>query len=58
MGFSWRTSKKIGPFRFNASTRGIGASYGIGPFRRSRSARGRKSWSIRLPFGFRYRGKG
>ena len=58
MGFTWRRSKQIGPFRVNASKRGIGGSWGIGLFRRSLSATGRKSWSIRLPFGFRYRGKG
>ena len=58
MGLSWRKSKKLGPFRVSASRRGIGTSWGIGPFRRSRSATGRRSWSIRLPFGFRWRGKG
>lgn len=58
MGFTWRRSKKIGPFRVNASKRGIGSSVGIGPVRRSRSATGRRTFSIRLPFGFRYRGKG
>ena len=58
MGFSWRRSKKLGPLRTNAGKRGLGISSGIGPFRVSRSAKGRRSWSIRLPFGFRYRGKG
>lgn len=57
MGWTWRKSKKIGPFRVNASKRGIGTSIGLGPFRVSRSARGKRSWSLRFPFGFRYRGK-
>lgn len=55
MGFSWRKSKSFGPFRLNASKRGIGASVGVGRLRMSRSAKGRRSWSIRLPFGFRFR---
>jgi hypothetical protein len=58
MGFSWRKSKKIGPFRLNASKRGLGGSLGAGRIRVSRSATGRRSWSVRLPFGFRWRGKG
>jgi hypothetical protein len=58
MGLFWRRSKKVGPFRLTATKRGLGISSGAGPLRVSRSARGRRSWSIRLPFGLRYRGKG
>jgi hypothetical protein len=58
MPFSWRKSKSVGPFRLTASKRGLGTSIGIGRLRASRSAKGRRSWSLRLPFGLRYRGKG
>jgi hypothetical protein len=57
MGFSWRRSRSIGPFRLSASKRGLGISAGGPSGRVSRSATGRRSFSIRLPFGFRYRGK-
>lgn len=57
MGWSWRRSKSMGPFRLTASKRGLGSSFGFGRARVSRSATGRRSFSIRLPFGFRYRGK-
>ena len=57
MGFSWRRSRSIGPFRLSASKRGLGVSAGGRSGRVSLSATGRRSFSVRLPFGFRYRGK-
>jgi hypothetical protein len=57
MGFSWRRSRSFGPFRLTGSKRGLGISSGAGPVRVSRSATGRRSVSVRMPFGIRWRGK-
>lgn len=58
MSFLWRKSKSFGPFRLTGSKRGLGTSAGAGRLRVSRGPTGRRTFSIRLPFGFRYRGKG
>jgi len=45
----YRKSKKIGPVRFTASTRGISTSVGSGPFRITRRADGRYQQTVRVP---------
>jgi Protein of unknown function (DUF4236) len=45
----YRKSKKVGPFRFTASTRGISTSVGYGPLRVTRRADGRYQRTARLP---------
>ncbi|KAB1504322.1 DUF4236 domain-containing protein [Corynebacterium sp. 320] len=47
MGFGYRKTKKIGPFRFTASKSGVSSSVGVGPFRITRNARGKISTSSR-----------
>ena len=55
MGWSWRKSESIGPFRLNLSTGGIGYSVGGRGFRVGVNARGRKYVSAGLPgTGLRY----
>lgn len=49
MGWIFRRSINIGPFRANLSKSGIGGSFGIGPFRWGRSAQGRSYRTIRIP---------
>ncbi|WP_151903416.1 DUF4236 domain-containing protein [Corynebacterium urogenitale] len=41
MSFSYRRSKKIGPFRINSSRSGISVSMKMGPVRVTRTARGK-----------------
>ncbi len=55
MGWSYRKSVGLGPFRINLSKSGIGYSVGAGGFRTGVNARGRsyKSFSIRGT-GLRY----
>ena len=55
MGFGFRKSKKVGPFRFTLSKRGVSTSSGAGPVRVSRSSTGRRTTSVRLPFGLTWR---
>ena len=45
----YRKSKKVGPLRFTASTRGISTSVGSGPFRVTRRADGRYQRTVRVP---------
>lgn len=55
MPFTFRRSKKFGPFRITAGKRGLSASIGAGPLRVSRSTTGRRSLSLRLFRGFGWR---
>ena len=55
MGFGFRKSKKVGPFRFTLTHRGVSGSAGAGPFRASRSTTGRRSKSVRLGKGLFWR---
>lgn len=52
MGFSWRRSKRFGPFRLSASNRGVSGSVGAGPVRVSR-----RGLSVRLLRGLSWRWK-
>lgn len=45
----FRKSKKVGPFRFTLSKRGISTSAGAGPLRFSRGADGKYRRTVRLP---------
>ena len=56
VGLFWRKSVKLGPVRLTGSRRGLGTSIGAGPLRVGRS-RGRSRVSVRLPGGFRWRGR-
>ncbi|MEI6343076.1 MAG: DUF4236 domain-containing protein [Verrucomicrobiota bacterium] len=49
MGFTYRKSVRVGPFRVNLSTRGVGWSVGAGGFRTGVSARGRRYSTFTLP---------
>jgi hypothetical protein len=52
--WSFRRSKKVGPFRFTLSRRGLGVSGGSKRVRVGRSATGRRGVSVALPFGLRW----
>jgi hypothetical protein len=55
MGWSFRKSMNVGPFRVNASKSGVGFSLGKGPFRAGQSSRGRQYVSASIPgTGLRY----
>ena len=59
MGFSYRKSVSVGPFRVNASTSGVGWSVGGKGFRTGVSARGRRYSTFSLPgTGLSYRTAG
>jgi hypothetical protein len=61
MGFYYRKSVKVGPFRINASHRGIGVSTGVPGLRVGVSSRGRRYTNISIPgtgIGYRSSGKG
>lgn len=59
MGFSFRKSVNLGPFRVSASRSGIGYSVGGRGFRVGKDARGRKYHSFSVPgTGVSYRGSG
>jgi hypothetical protein len=59
MGFSFRKSVSIGPFRVNFSTRGVGYSVGGRGFRTGVSASGRSYSSFTVPgTGISYRTSG
>lgn len=45
----FRKSKKVGPFRFTLSKRGVSASAGAGPLRFGRGADGKYRRTVRLP---------
>jgi hypothetical protein len=49
MSWQYRKSKKVGPFRFTASKRGISSSVGFGPYRVTRRADGGYQRTVRIP---------
>ena len=55
MGWSYRKSVNLGPFRLNISKSGIGYSLGGAGFRTGVSSRGRRYRSVSIPgTGLRY----
>ena len=59
MGFSYRKSVKVGPFRVNLSNRGVGYSVGVRGIRTGVSASGRSYTTVSLPgTGLSYRTTG
>ena len=58
MGFGYRRSKRLGPFRFTVTHRSISGSVGAGPVRASRSSTGRRTKSVRLGKGWFWRKRG
>jgi hypothetical protein len=59
MGFYYRRSVNLGPFRVNLSKRGVGYSVGTPGFRTGRSASGRRYTTFSVPgTGFGYRTSG
>ncbi len=61
MGFTYRKSVNLGPFRVNFSKSGIGSSVGGRCFRTGVSARGKKYSSFSIPgtgVGYRKSGAG
>ena len=55
MGWSYRKSMNLGPFRVNLSKSGLGYSVGGGGFRTGVSAKGRRYSSVGIPgTGLRY----
>lgn len=55
MGFGFRRTKKLGPFRVTLTRRGVSGSAGAGPVRIGRSSTGRRTKSIRLGKGLFWR---
>jgi Protein of unknown function (DUF4236)/Protein of unknown function (DUF732) len=49
MSWQYRKSKKVGPFRFTASRRGISSSVGFGGYRMTRRADGSYQRTVRIP---------
>ena len=49
MSFGFRKSAMFGPVRLTASKRGLTGSLGLGPARVSRSTRGRRTATVRVP---------
>lgn len=49
MGFFFRRSVGIGPFRINLSKRGVGVSVGVRGFRTGISSTGRRSTRLSIP---------
>ena len=49
MGFYYRKSVRLGPFRVNVSKSGIGYSVGTKGFRTGKSASGRRYTALSLP---------
>jgi hypothetical protein len=49
MSWQYRKSKKVGPFRFTASKRGISSSVGFGGYRVTRRADGSYQRTVRIP---------
>jgi hypothetical protein len=59
MGFFYRKSVNLGPFRVNLSGSGLGYSVGGKGFRVGKSSRGRRYTAFSVPgTGVGYRGKG
>jgi hypothetical protein len=59
MGFFYRKSVNLGPFRVNLSGSGLGYSVGGRGFRVGKSSRGRRYTAFSVPgTGVGYRGKG
>jgi hypothetical protein len=59
MGWSYRKSVHVGPFRVNLSKSGIGYSVGAKDFRVGVNARGRRYESVTIPgTGLSYRSSG
>lgn len=59
MGWSFRKSISLGPFRINLSKSGVGFSIGAGGFRVGKKATGGSYTSVSIPgTGIRYEGKG
>jgi hypothetical protein len=59
MGLSFRKSVKVGPFRLNFSTRGVGYSVGVRGLRTGVSASGRTYTTVSVPgTGVSYRATG
>ena len=59
MGFSFRKSVNVGPFRVNVGRGGVGWSLGAGGFRSGVSSRGRRYSTFSLPgTGMSYRKSG
>jgi hypothetical protein len=59
MGFFYRKSVNLGPFRVNLSGSGVGYSLGGRGFRVGKSSRGRRYTAFSVPgTGVGYRGKG
>ena len=59
MGFFYRKSVNLGPFRVNLSGSGVGYSVGGRGFRVGKSSRGRRYTAFSIPgTGVGYRGKG
>ena len=59
MGFFYRKSVNLGPFRVNLSCSGVGYSVGGRGFRVGKSSRGRRYTAFSVPgTGVGYRGKG
>jgi hypothetical protein len=59
MGWSYRKSLHVGPFRVNLSKSGIGYSVGAKDFRVGVNARGRRYESVTVPgTGLTYRNSG
>lgn len=55
MGWSFRRSINLGPFRINFSKSGISYSFGLAGFRTGVNAKGRKYSSVSVPgTGLRY----
>lgn len=54
MSWSYRRSKKLGPFRITASRRGLSASGGLGRARIGGSTTGRRSASFSFGHGLRW----
>ncbi len=56
MGFIFRKSLRIGPFRVNLSRSGVGVSAGGPGFRVTQNSRGRRYTTFNVPvFGMSYR---
>ena len=55
MGFGFRKSRKLGPFRVTLTHRGVSGSAGAGPVRVGRSSTGRRTKSVRLGKGLFWR---
>ncbi|MDP9845846.1 DUF4236 domain-containing protein [Streptosporangium lutulentum] len=52
MGWGYRKSIRLGPFRIDLSPRGVGQSFGNRRFHFARTPDGRKYVTVNLPGGF------